>query len=119
MSNIKATIAGHHLAHDANFRQWVAAGLLSLGRNADRDRVIAFAEAGWQATASQADADRERAKPFIANERARIRAIIWSEAGKANPPMADFLAFQTDVDATTAVRALEALAASGADGRLS
>ena len=117
--SVEAIIAGHELAGNPNFRQWVSAGLRSLGPEADRQRVLEFAEAGWQATASQAEADRKRAKPFIAEERRRIRSIIYSRAGQDRPQAACFLAFETDIDAATAIISLEALAASGADGRLS
>lgn len=98
---------GHPLAGDTNFRTWVKAGLLHYGAQADREKVIAFAEEGLRVTRQQADSDGQRARPFIESERARIRAIIWSRAGQANPQLADFLAFETDADVATAIRALE------------
>src|SRR5688572_2697893 len=109
-------VRGHRLAWDGHFRRWVASFLRAMP-TAGRDEVLRHAEACWTADVETARKRAERDRQAAERERARIGAILRSEAGFADPVMAAYLALETDLSADTAVRVLEEIRPAGPDWR--
>lgn len=97
-----STVQRALLTGDAELRRGIELALERLGDDASEADVLTYAQ----------DAARG-----MRQERERISKILSCSAAQTNYEIAKFLAFETDLPADEAIRALEALAAAGGEGR--
>jgi hypothetical protein len=88
---------------------WIVENLRRVMPNATEAEIAHHASALVSAEVAAANERRAREQKIAEAERERIASIIQSEAGRADPVIASYFAFETDVLADVALRLLQVL----------